>query len=157
MPLDKVELLNDTGVVAGAYVNPNMTVTTDGRITSIVSDPTPGPTGPTGPTGPGGPTGPTGPGGPTGPTGPGGPPGPPGPTELNPGQIGAYIFAGVPEVGYDFLTPGATVGGFVLIASNASAQQGGGTLGGSWRLMGATANIGSDYGASGTTLWVRYA
>ena len=63
MPLDKVELLNDTGVAAGSYVNPNLTVTTDGRITSIVSDPTPGPTGPTGPGGPAGPPGPTGPAG----------------------------------------------------------------------------------------------
>jgi len=48
MSLSTVELLDATGVTPGSYVNPNLTVTTDGRITSIVSDPTPGPTGPQG-------------------------------------------------------------------------------------------------------------
>ena len=85
MALDKVQLLNTTGVAAGSYVNPNLTVTSDGRISSITSDPTPGPTGPTGPTGtPGndGTPGSPGPTGPTGPTGGGGPPGPPGPVSV---------------------------------------------------------------------------
>jgi hypothetical protein len=45
MTLDKVQLIENTGVVAGSYTNPNMTVTSDGRITSISSNPTPGPTG----------------------------------------------------------------------------------------------------------------
>ena len=61
MSISKVQRLNETGVVAGAYVNPNLTVTEDGRITSITSDPTPGPPGPTGPAGAPGPTGPPGP------------------------------------------------------------------------------------------------
>jgi hypothetical protein len=37
MALDKVQLLNNTGIVAGSYVNPSVTVTSDGRITSISS------------------------------------------------------------------------------------------------------------------------
>jgi len=151
MALDKVKLLNDTGVVAGAYINPNLTVTAQGRITSIVSDPTPGPTGPTGPGGPGGPPGPTGPGG------PGGPPGPPGPTQFTAGQVGAYVFAGVPSVGYDFLGLGTDISGISLIASNANGERQGGVLGGSWRLMGATGSIGSNYAEAGTTLWLRIA
>lgn len=102
MAISKVELLNDTGVTAGSYVNPNLTVTTDGRITSIVSDPTPGspgPPGPTGGTGPTGPTGPTGAPGPTGGTGPTGSPGPPGPSgTVSQGSVGTTMF-GVPPAG----------------------------------------------------------
>jgi hypothetical protein len=37
MPLDKVELLDWTGVVPGAYTNPDITVRIDGRIASISS------------------------------------------------------------------------------------------------------------------------
>jgi hypothetical protein len=87
MAISKVELLNETGVTAGSYVNPNMTVTADGRISSIASNSTPGPPGPTGPAGGTGAPGPTGPTGPTGNPGNDGTPGTPGGTGA-PGPTG---------------------------------------------------------------------
>ena len=87
-------------------------------------------------------------------------------------QIGTYVFAGTPGEGggsgpYDFLTPGATVSGSVLSASNAGGKNQASNnnhgnftdatkLPGNWRLMGATGDVDNNYGADGTTLWVRY-
>ena len=75
MALDKVQLLDDTGVTAGNYINPNLTVTSDGRITSITSDPSPGPAGPQGAQGAQGIAGPQGAQGGQGIAGPQGPQG----------------------------------------------------------------------------------
>jgi hypothetical protein len=62
-------------------------------------------------------------------------------------------------VAYELLVPGSVVGGGILSASNATANNYGGntpvTLAGSWRLMGRTHSISSDYGGNGTTLWLR--
>jgi hypothetical protein len=110
MALDKVQLLNDTGVTAGNYINPNLTVTSDGRITSITSDPTPGPTGPTGPTGTPGNDGTPGSPGPTGPTGPTGPPGPvsvPGVSAV--GDFSILSSTGDLNSGYYVIGPGDVV------------------------------------------------
>ena len=146
MPISKVELLNDTGVVAGNYINPNMTVTTDGRVASIVSNPTPGPPGPTGPPGPGGP-----PGGP----GPTGGPGPVGPTgadaSTNFGSTRSYTFAGLRTSIQPATSPGSTTSGSNLYPSNADADgpfsQ---DFNGTWRNMG---RLGG--GPNRVTLWAR--
>ena len=107
MAISKVELLNETGVTAGSYVNPNMTVTADGRISSIASNSTPGPPGPTGPAGGTGTPGPTGPTGPTGNPGNDGTPGTPGGTGA-PGPTGPTGPTGNPGNDGTPGTPGGT-------------------------------------------------
>jgi hypothetical protein len=120
MALDKVQLLNATGVTPGSYVNPNLTVTVDGRITSISSDPTPGPTGPTGPTGPAGPTGPTGPTGPAG--------------GASAGAVGTAMFGyNVISTGEPFICGGETTSGWkALSVAGIAYVSGGVTFGGTW-------------------------
>ena len=90
---DFTNITTSSGTYGNATHSAVVTVTANGRISTIstetISAP-PGPTGPTGPTGPAGPTGPTGLTGDTGATGPAGPPGPTGPTGLTggPGPAG---------------------------------------------------------------------
>ena len=90
---DFTNITTSSGTYGNATHSAVVTVTANGRISTIstetISAP-PGPTGPTGPTGPAGPTGPTGLTGDTGATGPAGPPGPAGPTGLtgDPGPAG---------------------------------------------------------------------
>jgi len=90
---DFTNITTSSGTYGNATHSAVVTVTANGRISTIstetISAP-PGPTGPTGPTGPAGPPGPTGLTGDPGDTGPAGPPGPTGPTGLtgDPGPAG---------------------------------------------------------------------
>jgi len=162
MALDKVQLLDDTGVTAGNYINPNLTVTSDGRITSISSDPTPGPPGPSGDPGTPGTDGTPGTNGNPGPPGPSGDPGTPGTdgtpgTNGNPGPPGPPGPVSVPGV--------SAVGDFSILSSTGDLYSGYSGIGlgdvvTGWQYSGyqkVNWYQSGDPGGSGTAIWTSEA